>query len=149
MKRLLVALVLPLLFVAGCGDSDDEGPASTPTSAQSTDAVAGALDETCAKLARTWAVKAGGLRSGLYLLVDRVSVDVAAMTDATDQMEIEGCEGDAVSTALRGNYEAALAVAKMQVCLNDGEELSCDAAGDSWVKNGEPLVDKVKALSAP
>ena len=142
--RLALTAVL-LVFLAACAGSSDAP--KDPKPSESSTAEADALDQTCAKLGRTWAVAADGLDSSLILAVmDTVNAKTDAMVAATEQMKIEQCEGEIVTKALEGNYEAALAAAQAQVCAND-YEAPCKA-GDTWQSRGEQLVAEVEALSA-
>lgn len=143
--RLALTAVL-LVFLAACAGSAD-APKDDPKPSESSTAEADALDETCAKLGRTWAVAADGLDSSLILAVmDEVNAKTDAMVAATEQMKIEQCEGEIVTKALEGNYEAALPAAQAQVCAND-YEAPCKA-GDTWRSKGQQIVADVEALSA-
>lgn len=143
MRLALTALFL--LVLTGCGSSPDSPKDAVP-SASSTSTV-DPLDVTCAKLGRTWAVAADGLRSSLTLAVmENVNSATDAMVAATEQMKIEQCEGEAVDQALIGNLEAALAAAHALVCSYDMEVVVCPA-GDEWRSKGEPIVAKVGELS--
>lgn len=145
--RLALTAVL-LVFLAACaGSSDAPKDDPKPSESSTAEAEAAALDETCAKLGRTWAVAADGLHSSLTLAVmENVNSKTDAMVAATEQMKIEQCEGEIVTKTLEGNYEAALAAAQAQVCSND-YEAPCKA-GDTWRSKGEQIVADVEALSA-
>jgi hypothetical protein len=144
MRPALVAVLL--VFLAACGGNSSDAAKDPKPSAASTTA-ADALDQTCAKLGRTWAVAAKDLHSSLGLAVmDAVNSATAAMKAATDQMEIEQCKGEIVTKTAEGNYEAALAAAQAQVCSNDFKGFC--KAGDTWQSKGEQIVADVEALSA-
>ena len=143
MRLALTALVFILL--TACGNSSD-GPKDTKPSETSTSA-ADALDDTCAKLGRTWAVAADGLGTSLSLAVmESIRSATDAMTAATDQMKIEQCQGEIVSQAAEGNYEAAVASAKALICSREAEMKVCPA-GETWRSEGEPIVANVEELS--
>ena len=73
----------------------------------------GALDEICAKLGRTWVVASEDLDLSLGLgVMESVDAATDAMTAATDQMEIQQCQGEIVSQPAVGNLEAAIAAAR-------------------------------------
>lgn len=147
MKRILVALVLPLMFITACGDEDEPATASssTPTAASASPSVDTALKTTCDKLGRTWAVQAEKLVTKLYLALPTKEF-TDAMTEATDQMDIEGCEGPAVDAALMGNYEAAVAAAKIVTCDSSDFTVCGEKAGNYWKKNGFPPLLEVRSI---
>jgi len=146
MRLALISLLLVVL--SACGGSSDGAPKDTKPSEAST-SEADALDATCAKLGRTWAVAADGLHSSLTLAaMGNVDTATAAMSAATDEMKIEQCEGEIVDQALMGNYEAALAAAEAQINCSGNAEIVVCPAGDMWRSNGEPIVAKVEELSA-
>lgn len=150
MKRATLAALtlLPLAACGGGGDEDEPAAKPSPTAEVSKAVETPTADaETCEKLARTWAVAANSLKSGLLLMVADVAEErTTAMHAATDQMEIEQCKSRAHDAALEGNYHAALANAQMTICMNNGVDY-CDKAADTWERGGEPLVEEVRALT--
>ena len=143
MRLALTALVL--VFLTACGNSSDV-PKDTKPSETST-SEADALDDTCAKLGRTWAVAADGLGIALALAaMESVGSATDAMAAATGQMKIEQCQGEIVSKSLEGNYEAAVAAAEALCCSREAEMKVCPA-GETWRSEGEPIVAKVEILS--
>ena len=143
MRLALTALVL--VFLTACGNSSDV-PKDTKPSETST-SEADALDDTCAKLGRTWAVAADGLGISLALAaMESVGSAMDAMTAATDQMKIEQCQGEIVSLTAEGSLYAAYGSAEALGCSREAEMKVCPA-GETWRSEGEPIVAKVEILS--
>lgn len=159
MMRVVLATLM-LLALSGCGGEENADPPSaarasaapttttpSPAAAEPTEA---SNQETCDKLARAWAVKAEKLLGPLYLaLPEKASTLTSAMTDATDQMDIEACDGPAVALALRANYEASVVSAQLLTC--DQSDLSAaldcgEKIGKRWERKGMPLLVQVRNL---
>lgn len=144
MRTALATLALLIVAACGGGSDDPEPKAKDSPSATPSPTVNAEHEETCVKLGRTWLVDAKKLVTNLYLAVP-VDDSTSAMTDATEQMEIEGCEGEIQDAATEGNYEAARISAAMLAC---GMTLDCgEKAGKDWEAKGFPLMLKVASLT--
>jgi hypothetical protein len=143
MRLALTALLF--IFLTGCADSPNADKDPSPTAASTSEA--DALDQTCAKIARTWAVAADKLHTSLTLAdMDSVDSTTGAMRAASDQMKIEQCEGEMVDKALEGNYVAAVAATDALLCSRE-PEISVCPAGKAWRSEGEPIVARVWELA--
>lgn len=150
MIRILISGVA-LTLVAGCGGSagesgkpiDVDQSMAADAAAASASAAADPHNQSCSRTVRTWLVKAKNLNTELSLgLFEKAQSLLDAMTAATEQLEIEQCNGPYREPALRGNYQAALSISRVLRCDFDDLDCSLDVA-ESWTKKGAPFIGQV------